>query len=153
MCQQHRKPVHMANRIAIFASFLIIILISACTAAHSHGRCDGFHGCRCGTTAARYASLPFSYHGCNLKQASEWRRCFPRSAPAPGMVVYQHGGGPTGHVSTIVSVTSHCNATVKDDAGTYERNICARGGIVLDPNGNRARVVSNRTQSAWPARF
>ncbi len=104
--------------------------------ARRGGRCDGFHGCRCGVTAARLHGLPLNYKGHNLKQAHGYVEAFPRSSsPAPGNIVYQHGGGPTGHVSTIKQVLSRCEAVVADDRGTYQRNICSRGAIILAVNG------------------
>ncbi len=100
------------------------------------GSCDGFHGCRCGVTAARLHGLPLNFNGHNLKQAREFVRAFPRSSsPAPGNIVYQHGGGPTGHVSTIRTVLSRCEAVVADDKGTYQRNICRRGAVLLAVSG------------------
>jgi hypothetical protein len=114
------------------------------TDASARGRCDGYHGCRCGVTAARFAGLPLNYRGHNLKQAVGFKRALPRvSEPRPGHILYQTGGGPTGHVSTIVSVSGRCTATVKDDRGTYERNICTRNAVFLDPHGNRFANAPN----------
>ena len=85
---------------------------------------------------ASHFNLPRIYNGYNLWQAREWTRAFPHTTARAGVVMYQHGGGPTGHVSRIVQLTGSCTATVTDDAGTYERNICSRGATFVDPNGN-----------------
>lgn len=110
------------------------------------GPCDGFHRCRCGVTAARRAGLPLNYNGHNLKRAVEFKRALPRAAgPAVGVIVYQVGGGPSGHVSTIVHYPgSGCMATVYDDAGTYVRNICIRRAVYLRaPVGGSASAGSS----------
>lgn len=106
--------------------------------AHSgQGACDGFHRCRCGVTAAQKHGLPLDYLGFNLKRAVEWKEAFRRiAAPTVNAVVYQTGGGPSGHVSTIVGLTNdRCTVRVADDKGTYERNICRRNAVILDVNG------------------
>lgn len=136
---------------AAVAAALIPMLVQPAEAGHrkrhhSHlthhhavrsGACDGFHRCRCGVTAARKAGLPLDYKGHNLKRAVEWKHAFPHaSMPFVGAVVYQVGGGPSGHVSTIVGLGSRCTATVYDDAGTYERNICTRSAVILNVGGH-----------------
>ena len=112
------------------------MLASPALARHrSHvGLCDGIHRCRCGSTQASYFGLPRMYHGHNLWQANEWPRAFTRTSARAGVVMYQHGGGPTGHVSRLVTDPVNCRATVTDDAGTYERNTCIRGAIFVDPS-------------------
>ena len=95
--------------------------------AYAHGLCDGIHRCRCGSTQAHHFGLPRIFKGHNLWQASEWLRAFPRTTAHAGVVMYQRGGGPTGHVSRLVSEPVGCKAMVADDAGRYERNICQRG--------------------------
>jgi hypothetical protein len=97
---------------------------------YRHGRCDGFHACRCGTTAAREAGLPYVFHGVNLKQARAWL-AFKRASIGPGMVGYVRRGGPTGHVFTVKSYDGGDTAIVKDDAGTYERSI--RNATFVEP--------------------
>ena len=88
--------------------------------AHHHaGACDGFHRCRCGTTAAKLHGLPYNYNGYNLKMASEWRRAFPHTSFGPGVV-----GVKPHHVLTVVAGNDCHSATVRDDAGTYQRNVC-----------------------------
>ena len=86
---------------------------------HGGGACDGFQRCRCGTTAARYHGLPYSYKGFNLKLASEWPRAFPRTSFGIGVV-----GVKPHHVLTVVGGSTCSSATVHDDAGTYQRNVC-----------------------------
>jgi len=100
------------------------------------GACDGIHRCRCGSTQANYFGLPRIYNGHNLWRAAEWKDAFPHTTPHIGAVGYQHGGGPSGHVFRIVSYSGGCTATVSDDAGQYERNICSRGAVFMDANGN-----------------
>lgn len=100
------------------------VTISAKRHARRHhsrhvGACDGFQRCRCGTTAARRHGLPYNYNGYNLKQASEWARAFPRSSFHVGAV-----GVRPHHVLTIVGGADCRSATVYDDAGTYQRNVC-----------------------------
>lgn len=124
----------------IAAMSLVLATVLAFASAEARGPCDGVHGCTCGVTAARKHGLPDVFNGINLKQAIGWKRAFPQTSPAPGMVVYQHGGGPTGHVATIESVVDRCTAVVSDEKGRYERDICERGAVVVDPNGNRAQA-------------
>lgn len=101
---------------------LAIACLSSPAEARARGKCDGFHACRCGTTAARQAGLPYDFKGINLKQARSWLR-FQRTSIKAGAVGYVSRGGPTGHVFTVMSYSGGRTATVKDDAGTYERNI------------------------------
>jgi len=103
---------------------LALTLILTATTADARGRCDGYHGCRCGVTAAAYNGLPVNYSGFNLKRAVEWLRAFPRTHFQAGVVGYIRHGGPSGHVLTVVDGSDCANATVHDDAGTYQRNVC-----------------------------
>ena len=98
--------------------------------AQARGRCDGFHGCRCGVTAAREAGLPYLFHGVNLKQASGWLS-FRRTGIRAGAVGYVRRGGPTGHVFTVVSYSGGDTATVSEDRGTYTRSI--RNAVFVAP--------------------
>lgn len=81
-------------------------------------------GLNCGRYLRQFYGLDQSY---NL--ARNWLR-LPRTMAAPGAVVVQarrgraSHGGPGGHVSRIERVTGHCTAIVRDNRGTYERNIC-----------------------------
>ena len=98
--------------------------------AEARGKCDGFHGCRCGTTAARLAGLPYIFHGINLKQAIGWL-AFRRIEIKPHAVGYVRHGGPTGHVYTVLSYNGGKMATVEDDRGTYERDV--RNAVFVQP--------------------
>jgi len=127
---------------AILGAVAVACLVLATSAAdakqrrhHRASACDGIHRCKCGSTQAAYFGLPRTYKGHNLWQAIGWKRAFPRTSAAPGMVGYQRGGGPTGHVFRIVSITGACRATVIDDRGQYERNICGRGAVFVNPRG------------------
>lgn len=121
-------------------SLVLATALAFASTAEARGRCDGVHGCRCGVTAARRHGLPLDYNGYNLKQAVQWKRAFPQTSAAPGMVVYQHGLGPTGHVATIESMTDRCTALVSDETGRYERDICKGGAVVVDPHGSAAQA-------------
>src|SRR5260221_4891861 len=114
----------------------ISLIATPSEARRSGSLCNGIDRCRCGSTQARYFGLPRMVNGHNLWQAREWARAFPHTTAHAGAVMYQHGGGPTGHVSRIVSVNGTCTATVADERGQYERNICIRGAVFVDPNGN-----------------
>jgi hypothetical protein len=103
----------------------VLFVTSANATPHHHiASCDGIHRCRCGTTAADKHGLPWNYHGHNLKQAREWPHTFPHTSFHIGAVGYVPRGGPTGHVFTVVGGADCRTATVYDDAGTYERNVC-----------------------------
>jgi hypothetical protein len=81
----------------------------------------------CGRTMCRLVGIK----NCgSLALALQWAHKFPRTTAQPGAVVVQRrkgralGGGPGGHVSLIVSVDANGNtAIVRDDKGTYRRNI------------------------------
>lgn len=109
------------------------------------GACDGFQRCRCGVTQANYFGLPLDYNGHNLKTAIAWVRAFSHTSAQAGVVMYQRGGGPTGHVSRIVELIGNCTATVSDDTGTYERNICSRGAVFMDVQGGGNIFASAKT--------
>jgi hypothetical protein len=120
---------------AAFAVSLLIASSPVQARPHAkHGSCDGIHRCRWGSTQASYFGFPRVYNGHNLWQANEWPRAFPRTTPHAGVVGYQRGGGPTGHVFRLVSEPVGCTAMVADDAGQYERDICRRGAIFVNPN-------------------
>lgn len=67
----------------------------------------------------------------------------PHTTAHPGAIVVQTrkgralGGGPGGHVSEIVRPTGHCRAIVRDNRGTYERDICSRLVAYVSPGGRR----------------
>lgn len=108
---------------AMLVTVVLLALGSTAEARHHHrhsgGACDGFVRCRCGTTAARYHGLPYAYKGYNLKMASEWGRAFPHTSFHVGAV-----GFMPHHVLSIIGGVSCAAATVYDDAGTYQRNVC-----------------------------
>ena len=65
----------------------------------------------------------------SLWLAQNWAREFPRTSARPGAVVVWSRGGNRGHVAKIVALNgSRCRATVHDNRGTYQRDIC-RGVI------------------------
>ena len=127
----------MKYLVAIFVALLTV----ASTAAeakhyrhHAGGACDGFQRCRCGTTAARLNGLSYDHNGMNLKTASSWY-AFPHTSFRPGAVaVYPH------HVATITGGTSCASATVHDDAGVYQRNVC--GATFVVPGGGYTQEAS-----------
>ena len=131
-------------KIKIMAALMAVAVITVATSSADarprkyRGACDGIHRCKCGTTQANYFGLPWVYKGFNLKRAIEWTRAFPRTTPHAGAVGYQRGGGPSGHVFRVVSYSGGCTATVADDAGQYERNICSRGARFMDVRGGAA---------------
>jgi hypothetical protein len=92
-----------------------------------YGACDGFHRCRCGTTAARHFGLSYAHNGMNLKKASSWYG-FPHTSFHIGAA-----GVAPHHVLAIVGGSDCRNATVSDDAGTYQRSVC--GMTFVEPNG------------------
>lgn len=126
-------------------TLVLAALVVTFGVAEARGRCDGIHGCRCGSTQASHFGLPRMFNGYNLWQAVDWVRAFPHTMRHEGAVMYQHGGGPTGHVSRIEHITGPCTAVVADDKGQYERNTCIRGATFVDPNGNR--MARNETQT------
>lgn len=101
----------------------LMLMVAFAPAALASGRCDGFHGCRCGVTAARDHGLPLNYGGFNLKMAREWPAAFQRiSEPVAGAVAFfRHGGAGHAHVATIVRPIDGDHAVVHDDRGTYVR--------------------------------
>ena len=112
----------------------VIVLLLLHSVANARGRCDGIHSCLCGRTQAEHFNLPRNYNGYNLWQARDWALAFQHVQAQAGAVMYQHGGGRTGHVSRIVALLDNCHATVSDDKGTYERNICTRGATFVMPS-------------------
>ena len=107
---------------------------------HGGGSCDGFQRCRCGTTAARLNGLPYDYNGLNLKKASTWY-ALPHTGFGVGAVaVYPH------HVATIVGGSDCHAATVHDDAGVYQRNVC--GATYVSASGGGFGGKQTTTVSA-----
>ncbi len=119
---------------------LALILTALLTfSADARGRCDGYHGCRCGVTAASYNGISISYNGFNLKRAVEWIRAFPRTSFQSGVVGYIPRGGPSGHVFTVVDGSDCSHATVHDDRGTYTRNVCHATFVAAHGGGGEVR--------------
>ena len=116
------------------ASAMLALILTAVFSvqAVARGRCDGYHGCRCGVTAASYNGVAVNYKGFNLKRAVEWIRAFPRTSFHSGVVGYIRHGGPSGHVVTVVDGTDCTNATVHDDRGTYQRNVCGMTFVAVN---------------------
>jgi len=116
--------LRLQHRTLIVLAFVLLTSAAQAHGRHRHygGACDGFHRCRCGTTAARLAGLPYIFHGINLKQAVGWLS-FARTGIRRGAVGYVRRGAPTGHVFTVVSYSGGSTATVEDDKGTYTRSI------------------------------
>ena len=117
--------------------------------ARRGGACDGFQRCRCGTTAARHFGLPYAYKGFNLKMASEWARAFPHTSFRVGVA-----GVKPHHVLAVVGGSSCASATVSDDAGTYQRNVCrmtfvevSGGGFTRESSAQSRRHHSRRYAS------
>ena len=112
--------LHLFYRSLAVLTFVFLTSIAEARGYHHGiGACDGFHRCRCGTTAARYNGLPYSYKGYNLKKASEYRLAFPHTLfQVRALAVWNH------HVATIIGGDDCHSATVHDDAGAYQRNVC-----------------------------
>lgn len=119
-----------------------ILLALFANIAEARGACDGFNRCRCGVTAARYNNLPLNYNGFNLKRAVEWTRAFVRTSFSVGAVGYVRHGGPSGHVFTVVGGSSCDAATVHDDRGTYQRNVCH--ATFVSPGGGAGSAPAAR---------
>jgi len=139
--------MNIANRLVL--ALVLCALASPALAArhHARGACDGIHRCVCGTTQANHFGLPWTYNGHNLKQAREWTRAFPHTTIHAGAVGYQRGGGPTGHVFRVVAYNGGCTATVADERGTYERDVCSRGATFMNVGGLGATYSARRTTS------
>jgi len=140
-----------------------LIAAAAClftTTAKARRSCDGYHGCRCGVTAASYNGISVAYNGFNLKRAVEWTRAFPRTSFQAGTVGYIPHGGPSGHVFTVVDGSDCSSATVHDDRGTYRRNVCHATFVAVHGGGgevHHTRVAAHhkphRTQHVQMATY
>ena len=86
---------------------------------HRGGSCDGFQRCRCGVTAAHNFGIPYAFKGFNLKLAWEWTHAFPHTSFRAGVA-----GVKPHHVLKVVGGPNCANATVLDERGTYQRNVC-----------------------------
>lgn len=118
------------KNIVMAAPLAALMLITVSAQANAR-RCDGFHGCRCGVTAARDHGLPLDYHGLNLKMAASYY-AFPRTTCHAGAIGIPHAH----HVYTVVQCNGDGTATVHDDAGTYRRRVA--GNVFVDASGNVA---------------
>ncbi len=114
----------------------LILLAVFSVQTEARGSCDGYQRCRCGVTAAAYNGVALNYNGFNLKRAVEWIRAFPRSAFQAGTVGYVSHGGPSGHVFSVVGGSDCAKATVHDDRGTYQRNVCRATFVTVRDGGN-----------------
>lgn len=121
---------------AMAVAALMVSPASAKHYRHSGGACDGIHRCICGSTQTAHFGLPRMYNGHNLWQAVEWTKAFPHTSIHVGAVGYQHGGGPTGHVFRVAAYAGGCRATVTDEKGTYDRDVCGRGAVFVDVTGS-----------------
>lgn len=131
----------MPYKLVVALALLAGLLVSPAEARHHHqGACDGFHRCRCGTTAAARHGLPLNYHGYNLKMAREYGRAFPHTSFHIGAL-----GVVSHHVLTIVG-GDHCSrATVYDDAGTYQRNVCGMTFVEVGGSDYSAATIHDQT--------
>ena len=122
-------------------ALILTAFLTVSAQARGH-QCDGYHGCRCGVTAASYNGVALNYNGFNLKRAVEWIHAFPRTSFQSGTVGYIPHGGPSGHVFTVVDGSDCSHATVHDDRGTYSRNVCHATFVAIHGGGtNIAHVL------------
>jgi hypothetical protein len=121
--------------VSVGVTMILIALLNGAEARGRSGACDGYNRCRCGVTAARYNGVAVNYNGFNLKRAVEWIRAFPRTMFQAGAVGYVSHGGPSGHVFTVVNGSNCASATVHDDKGTYQRNVCHATFVAVHGGG------------------
>ena len=137
----------MNKLMLIFAAILFAFVSTSAEARHHHyrhthyshaGSCDGFHRCRCGTTAARHFGLAYNHNGWNLKEAREWKR-FPHTSFHVGAAgVVEH------HVLAITGGSDCAHAQVHDDAGDYSRNVCHM--TFVEPGGGYGGTMEASAQ-------
>lgn len=136
----------MKRNIPIVGTVALAVLIVTTTTSYSRG------GLVCGAVQRAY----FGLSDRSLNLAREWARKFPHTVAQPGAVVVQwrngrdSAGNRGAHVSRIVAMRGNCTATVADEKGQYERDIC-KGLIAyvspVDPHGNQvARVERTHRQ-------
>lgn len=110
------------TRAILGAVALVCALVLMGTTADARQRHRGSFNC--GIFMSKLTGAPYT------PLALEWARKFQRVSAQEGAVVVQRrkgralGGGPGGHVSRIVSLLGYCRAVVRDNRGTYERDIC-----------------------------
>lgn len=103
------------------------------TAAEARQRRAGY-GFSCGIFLSKLLGVE------RTPLALDWAKKFSHTSARNGAVVVQRrrgralGGGPGGHVSLIKEVTGQCTAIVRDNRGTYERDICTNLVAYVDPS-------------------
>jgi len=106
----------------------------------------GGHGFICGLTQRLY----FGMADAKFNLAMNWAVYLPHTSAHVGAVVVQRragralGGGPGGHVSRIDAVKGTCVATVTDEKGTYDRDICRNLIAYVEPSGAGYAAHSDR---------
>ena len=133
----------MTTKTTASVGLALILTALLSVSAEASRRCDGYHGCRCGVTAASYNGIPVSYNGYNLKRAVEWIHAFPRTSFQAGAVGYVPHGGPSGHVFTVVNGSDCSHAIVHDDRGTYSRNVCHATFVAAHGGSERTHVAAH----------
>ncbi len=136
----------MTTKTVASVGLALILLAIISVQADARGKCDGYHGCRCGVTAASYNGLALNYNGFNLKRAIEYVRAFPRTVFQSGVVGYVPHGGPSGHVFTVVGGSDCAKATVHDDRGTYSRNVCRATFVAVHGTGAITRLAHTESR-------
>src|ERR1017187_2370589 len=129
--------------IAIAIMGISLMSINVADARPHHGR--HHYGLICGATQMAH----FGITNARYRLAKAWLD-FQRTTAQPGAVAVfdrpgrNSAGGRGGHVARIVSVNGPCSATVTDEKGTYERNICKRILAFVSPNSNVSPGEGNR---------
>lgn len=90
----------------------------------------------------RYMRSLFGIPDRAYNMALNWAR-FPRTTLHPGAVVVSRRSGkasdgklPGGHVARIERVIDSCTAIVRDNRGTYKRNVCSRLVAYVQPTSH-----------------
>lgn len=130
------------RRFMIVAAAVAASLLS--TTAYAK-KCDGFHGCRCGVTAARNFGLNYSMQpgrpGHDLKEAATWR-AFQHTGFSVGVAAIKPNGH---HVAKVTGGSSCADATITDESGTYHRNVC--GWTFVNPGAPGSQTVTASAHS------
>ena len=119
----------MIRLVAIFAVTIFLISPAEARKRHRSG------GLICGLVQMTY----FGIKDQKYRLAKMWGN-FPRTTAHAGAVVVQRrngrdsAGNPGYHVSRIEQMTGSCSAIVADEKGRYERDICGRGAVYVNPN-------------------
>lgn len=99
---------------------------------------SGLRGLTCGLVMRQMFGLADPA----LNLARQWLR-FQRTELQPGAVVVSSrrgralGGGPGGHVVKVLEVRGACTALVRDNRGTYVRDICRNQLGIVMPQGSK----------------